>query len=80
MMEVHTLVNISIDNKGPSLLAGVAVNDGRGLWLRMMRRFFAPDTAKAAAVEAEIRALRQDVGTKQNWRTVNELMMRYTAL
>ena len=80
MMEVYTLLTIFIDNKDPSLLAGIAVNDGRGLWLRMMRRFFAPDTAKATAVEAEIRALRQDVGTPQNWETTDELMMRYAAL
>ena len=45
-----------------------------------MRRFFAPDQDKAAAVEKEIRELRQDVGTPQNWETVDELMMRFTAL
>ena len=80
MMEIYTLLEIFLDDKDPSLMAGIAINDGRGLWLRLMRRFFAPDQDKAAAVEKEIRALRQDVGTPQNWETVDELMMRFTAL
>ena len=80
MMEVYTLLEIFLDDKDPSLMAGIAINDGRGLWLRLMRRFFAPDQDKAAAVEKEIRALQQDVGTPQNWETVDELMMRFTAL
>ena len=59
MMEVYTLLEIFLDDKDPSLMAGIAINDGRGLWLRLMRRFFAPDQDKAAAVEKEIRELQQ---------------------